>query len=76
MAGFDPTWYDIQEEENLVPEDGGRVALARDMDERCKIIERIGGVFFENLEEYVGEAFLRAWEWEREGEVGALMKTG
>lgn len=51
MPEFDPSWYDIQEEEDLVPRDAERVVLARDMDERCKIIEMIGEVFFEDVEE-------------------------
>ena len=60
VAEFDPSWYDIQEEENLLPRDAGKVVLEIDMDERCKIVKRIWGMFCGSLEDYVGEAFLRA----------------
>lgn len=75
VAEFDSNWDIIQEEDNLVPEDVGRVLLARDMDERCKAIELIGGRFYEDLQQYEGEACLKAWDWKTEGEVGPLLKT-
>ncbi|KAL2787682.1 hypothetical protein BJX66DRAFT_310375 [Aspergillus keveii] len=53
----------------------GLVGLARDMDERCEIIERIGGKFFACLEDYDGYASLRAWEEKTTGEVGRLVQT-
>ncbi|KAL3441673.1 hypothetical protein BJX65DRAFT_288197 [Aspergillus insuetus] len=54
---------------------GGLVGLARDMDERCEIIERIGGKFFACLEDYDGHACLKAWEEKTTGEVGRLVQT-
>jgi len=75
VAEFETDMYDIEEEENRVPEDAARVMLARDMDERCEILRRLGGRFFGSLDEYEGEAFLRAWDEKVEGEVGPLVKT-
>lgn len=77
VANFEHRWPATDHGDNVVPENAGRVALARDMDEHCKIIEKIGGKYFKNIEEYVGETFLRAWEWkqEGEGEVGPMART-
>ncbi|CEL10921.1 hypothetical protein ASPCAL14028 [Aspergillus calidoustus] len=76
----DPVFEEIQDEsaEDYGPgysEKGGLVGLARDMDERCEIIERIGGKFFACLEDYDGHAFLKAWEEKTTGEVGSLVVT-
>ncbi|MCJ1249833.1 hypothetical protein MMC30_007059 [Trapelia coarctata] len=75
VAEFDENTYDIEDEDDLVPEDTGRLVLARDMDERCEILRRLGARFFGSLDEYEGRGFLRAWEGKMEGEVGPLQKT-
>jgi hypothetical protein len=54
---------------------GGLVGLARDMDERCEIIERIGGKFYACLEDYDGHACLRAWEEKTTDEARRLVQT-
>ena len=69
----DQYWGDIEEEDNPIPDGAGRVILARDMDERCRAIEMVGGKFFESLEQYEGHACLKAWVWKKEGEVGPLI---
>ncbi|KAJ0423007.1 hypothetical protein BJY00DRAFT_310606 [Aspergillus carlsbadensis] len=54
---------------------GGLLGLARDMDERCEILESIGGRFFPCLEDYDGHACLQAWEEKTTGELGPLAET-
>ncbi|KAL4861974.1 hypothetical protein BDV12DRAFT_179552 [Aspergillus spectabilis] len=51
------------------------VSLARDMDERCRILERLGGKFYPRLEDYDGDACLKAWEEKSTREVGPLVVT-
>ena len=72
----DNDWTDILEYDDLAPNDAGKVKLARTMDERCQILKRMGAKYYANLQCYKAEStFLRAWEWKREGEVGALEKA-
>lgn len=72
MLDCDTNMLGVLEEENLVPEDAGKVGLARSMEERCEILKKMGARFFGAMEEDLeGETtFLRAWEWKWEGEVG------
>ncbi|KAI9674472.1 MAG: hypothetical protein M1817_001810 [Caeruleum heppii] len=75
VAEFDTNMPDIQDEENLLPDNAPWVLLARNMDEKCEIIKRIGGKYYEKLADYEGAAFLKAWEEKTDGEVGPLLKT-
>lgn len=44
------------------------------MDERCRILkDRFNGRFYQDVGDYEGDAFLRAWEWKETGEVGDLL---
>ncbi|KAL8790633.1 MAG: hypothetical protein Q9213_000481 [Squamulea squamosa] len=71
----------ICDDENLVPEDAGKLALARSMEERCQIMKMMGAKFYHRLEDFENfvegsrSTFLRAWEWKYEGEVGELVKV-
>lgn len=49
-----------------IPQDAGLLLLARNMDERCSIIEELGGEFFASLEEYKGQACINAWNGKME----------
>jgi hypothetical protein len=46
--------------------------LARTMDERCAVLQRLGGVMYASIEEYSGLTFLKAWEENHTGEEGPL----
>lgn len=73
VHGF-PT--DKEEHKYLVPTDAGRVALARNMDERYRVLQRLGGTFYNSIEEYQGAGFLKAREDHKEvGEVELLRET-
>ena len=74
VAEYDTTWAGVDEEDKLCDEDLGRVAMCRSMEERCRVLkEWFGAKFYTSLEQYEGYAFLRAWEWKREGEAGKLL---
>ena len=76
VLDYDTNMLGILEEENLVPEDAGKVGLARSMEERCEILKKMGARFFGAMVDYEGETtFLRAWESKWEGEVGGLVKV-
>lgn len=62
-------------EDEVVPDDAARVTLALDMDERCDILKGMGAKFYKSLEDYDGNAYLRAWETKWEGEVEPLQQT-
>lgn len=74
VAEFDHGWYCIDEEDELMPENAAIVGLAKDMEERCELIKKMGGRFYESLESYEGRGFMRAWEWKKDGEVGSLVQ--
>ncbi|KAI9753926.1 MAG: hypothetical protein M4579_004947 [Chaenotheca gracillima] len=60
----------------FMPTDAGRVALARNMDERCAVLKRLGGTWYASIDDYDGDGFLKAWEeGKQEGEVGPLAET-
>lgn len=77
MSEFDTTWADVDEEENLPPDEGlARVKMARTMDERCQLLrDHFRGKFYQSVEGYEGYAFLRAWEWKYTGEAGLSLLT-
>ncbi|KAJ0426732.1 hypothetical protein BJY00DRAFT_297732 [Aspergillus carlsbadensis] len=56
-------------------DDSALVTLARDMDERCAILKRLGGKFYSHLEDYNGHGCLKAWEEKTDGDVGPLVIT-
>ena len=71
----DVNWFGILETDNLVPEDAGRIKLAKTMDERCIILKKMGAKYYPRLEDYESDStFLRAWDWKWKGEIGDLMK--
>ncbi|KAL4742733.1 hypothetical protein BDV11DRAFT_202407 [Aspergillus similis] len=53
----------------------GQIVLAKDMDERCEILKRLGGRFYASLDDYHGNACLRVWEQKTTGEAGPLVRT-
>lgn len=74
VAEFDTNIAGFEEEDNRLPDDAARVLMARNMDERAKLIMHIGGRFFARVEGYEGWACIRAWEHKTDGEVGPLVK--
>lgn len=64
-----------EDHESDFVEHSGLVMLARDMDERCDILEKLGGKFYARLKDYDGNACLKAWEEKTTGEVGPLVVT-
>ena len=63
-------------DEKMVPKHAGLVSLARDMDERCRVLQRLGGVMYGNIEEFNDDGsmtFLKAWEDDHKGEKGPLV---
>lgn len=77
VAEFDTTWADVDEEDNLVPEDEkiGRLRMARTMDERCAILrDRFQATFYRDLKDYKGYGFFNSWESKETGEVGPLLQ--
>jgi hypothetical protein len=61
--------------EKLRPKHYGLISLARTMDERCTVLQRLGGTMYANIDEYNGPTFLRAWEENHQGERGPLVKA-
>lgn len=75
VAEFDTPLWTPREPHNLVPPQAAGVALAKTMDEKCEIIQRIGGKFYASLGDYDGAACLKAWEEKAKGEFGPLQQT-
>ena len=77
VSEFDTTWAGVDEEAKLPPDDGlARVKLARTMDERCQILrDRFNAKFYNDISDYQGRAFIRAWEWKTTGEAGQVLLT-
>lgn len=74
VAEFDTNIAGFEEEDNMLPNDAARLLMARNMDERAKLIMRIGGRFFARVEGYEGWAYIRAWEHKTDAEIGSLVK--
>ena len=49
--------------------------LAKNMDEKCKIIQKIGGKFFASLDDYDGPSCLNAIKKVKIGELKPFQKT-
>ncbi|KAH7070125.1 hypothetical protein FB567DRAFT_539934 [Paraphoma chrysanthemicola] len=60
--------------EKLRPQHYGILSLARTMDERCTVLQRLGGTMYASIDEYQGPTFLKAWEENHQGENGQLVK--
>jgi hypothetical protein len=60
--------------ERLRPKHHGLVSLARTMDERCTVLQRIGGTLYTSIDEVQDRTFLKAWENNHQGEKGPLLK--
>jgi hypothetical protein len=75
VAEFDTVMHGMQEKNNLLPADAGKVLLAKTMDEKGEILKSMGGKFFASIEQYDGAACLNAWEEKTEGEFGPLVQT-
>lgn len=60
--------------EKLRPRSYGLVSLARTMDERFAVLQKLGGTVYASWDEYRGPTFLKAWEEDHQGEKGALRK--
>lgn len=59
--------------EKLRPKHYGVILLARTMDERCTVLQRLGGTMYTSIDEYQGDTFLKAWEDNHQGEKGPLL---
>ena len=75
VAEFDNPIYGPPWSDPNIPTEGGQALLARNMDERCEILKRLGAKFFARLEDYDGAGSLRGWEEKFTGEVGPLVIT-
>ncbi|KAJ9651468.1 hypothetical protein H2198_009262 [Neophaeococcomyces mojaviensis] len=60
-------------DEKLRPKHYGLISLARTMDERCTVLQRLGGTMYASIDEYQGPTFLKAWEEDHQGEKGSLV---
>ncbi len=60
--------------EKLRPEHYGIMSLARTMDERCTVLQRLGGTMYASIDEVAGPTFLKAWEENHKGDRGPLVK--
>lgn len=58
-----------------LPDKTAHLLLARNMNEKCEILQQLGGQFLANLEEYRGAGCLNAWNNKETGEVGPLVIT-
>jgi hypothetical protein len=61
--------------ERLRPQHFGIVSLARTMDERCTVLQRLGGTMYASIDEVQDPTFLKAWELNHHGEKGPLVKA-
>jgi hypothetical protein len=61
--------------EKLRPWNYGLVSLARTMDERCTMLQRLGGTMYVSIDEVLNSTFLRAWEESHRGEKEPLLKS-
>lgn len=61
--------------EKLRPKNHGLVLLARTMDERCTLLQRLGGTMYASIDEVPGPTFMKAWEDNHSGEKGPLLKV-
>ncbi|OQE31523.1 hypothetical protein PENSTE_c001G01363 [Penicillium steckii] len=73
VAEFDNTVFGPLFYEPQLPSRSGQVSLARNMDEKCHIIESLDGSFYPSIDDYDGVGFLRAWEHKYHGEIGPLV---
>jgi hypothetical protein len=62
-------------DETLRPSHYGVVSLARTMDERFAVLQRLGGTVYAGIDEFEGSTFLKAWEEDYQGEKGPLVKV-
>jgi hypothetical protein len=74
IAEYDTSVYGVMEKNNLVPSEANQVFLARDMDEKCEILQGLGAKHYQSIEEYKGAACLNAWKQKLAGEFGSLVK--
>lgn len=72
VAEFETSMFGWQERDNFVPENAELVHLARTMDEKARLLEKIGGKYYASLDEYDGAACLNAWKLKTSGEFGPL----
>jgi hypothetical protein len=61
-------------DEKLRPKHYGLLALGRTMDERCTVMQRLGGTLYASIDEYQGPTYLKAWEENHQGDHGPLVK--
>lgn len=75
IANYEISMYWAEDEENFAPDFAATLTLARTMEERCKILRKLGARYYASLDQYRDETtFLRALEWKKDGEVGPLIK--
>jgi hypothetical protein len=61
--------------EILRPKGYGLISLARTMDERCTVLQRLGGTMYTSIVEVQHPTFLNAWRGYYQGERGSLPKS-
>jgi hypothetical protein len=61
--------------EKMRPRYHGVISLARTMDERCVVLQRLGGTMYACVEDYHSDlTFIKAWEQNHAGEKGPLFQ--
>lgn len=60
--------------ERVRPQHFGIISLTRTTDERCTILQRLGGTMYSNVDEIQDPTFLNAWD-SHSGEKGPLVKA-
>lgn len=63
-----------RDKEKGMPSYSGLISLARTMDERCLLLQKLGGKMYASIEEYSGSTFIKALEDGHSGEKGSLVK--
>jgi hypothetical protein len=61
--------------EKLRPEDYGLILLACTMDQRCTVLQRLGGTMYASINEVQHPTYLRAWEDNHQGGKGTFLKS-
>jgi hypothetical protein len=61
-------------DEKLRPRNHGIISLARTTDERCTVLQRLGGTIYASINEVPKLTFLKAWEENHGGEKRPLLK--
>lgn len=74
VVEFEMNVYGHTGKDNPVPENAGRIGLARSMEEKCAILKNMGAKFYKGLGDYKGKACLNMWETKVKGNLAPLLE--